>query len=155
MNWIKCNDWKDLPDGEWLVKVDSECYEYHVARVTRGVHECRIVTVGNRFQCDMGNIKAYSSFDRYEDKPKQLNLSEIDQDIFDSGHVNKEKPWNNVHESRGWYIGCRDPRYYLHHDGKIRDSVIDTSGTGKDAFWSTRHEAQEFLENWRSERLGE
>ena len=59
--WIKVRGWDDLPVGEWLVRVDSERSQYHVARVDdRG--EGRIVVVAGRFSWDMSPLLAYSEF---------------------------------------------------------------------------------------------
>ena len=67
MNWISCKSWDDLPEGDWLVKIDKDRKPYHVAEVSINPHShSRIVIVGNQFYWDMGDIVAYTAFDRYE-----------------------------------------------------------------------------------------
>ena len=66
-SWQECSDWKDLPEGDWLVKIDNGRKPYHIANVTtKTAHGHKMIIVGNHFHFDMGNIIAYSPFDRYE-----------------------------------------------------------------------------------------
>ena len=65
MNWIICKSWDDLPEGEWLVKTNKDRKPYHVAEVSINP-QSRNVIVGNHFSWDMGDIIAYTAFDRYE-----------------------------------------------------------------------------------------
>lgn len=64
VRWIKCTNWDDLPDGEWLVKIENDRKPYHVA-YAGGSHPSRIIIVGNHFSFDMGNIIAYTGFEKY------------------------------------------------------------------------------------------
>ena len=65
LNWISCKSWDDLPEGEWLVKISKDRKPYQVAEVS--IHpQSRIVIVGNNFSWDIGDIVAYTAFDRYE-----------------------------------------------------------------------------------------
>lgn len=63
--WVKCTNWADLPNGEWLVKLDIGHNPYHVAVVTPNVSGGRLIIVGGYFSWDMGSIEAYTTFDRY------------------------------------------------------------------------------------------
>lgn len=67
MKWIACDDYKKLPVGEWLVKIDVIREPYHIAFVTEETGDGhKMVTVGGHFSFDMGNLIAYSAFERYE-----------------------------------------------------------------------------------------
>ena len=67
MDWKPCNNWDDLPEGSWLVKINKERKPYNVAKVTINKGGHRFVVVGNCFHFDMGNIVAYTPFEPYND----------------------------------------------------------------------------------------
>lgn len=64
--WIPCNDWKELPEGTWLTKIDKDRKPYNIAEASKNVNGVMIIIVGNHFSWDMGNIIAYKGFDKYE-----------------------------------------------------------------------------------------
>lgn len=64
--WIPLTDWKALPAGEWLVKVESDHREYHVATVTLNNSGDKIIVAGGVFYFDIGKLIAYTSFIKYE-----------------------------------------------------------------------------------------
>ena len=66
MDWIACDKWDDLPVGEWLVKISKDRKPYHIAVASENRNSSRVVIVGNHFHFDMGDIIAYTGFDRYE-----------------------------------------------------------------------------------------
>ena len=68
--WIPCNDWKKLPEGIWLTKIDKDRSPYNVANVNKTSSGSLIVIVGNYFSWDMGNIIAYKGFDKYENSQR-------------------------------------------------------------------------------------
>ena len=59
--------------------------------------------------------------------------------------------FGRVRPSRGFYICDESGRWYLHHDGVLRDGV--GSKSEKPAFWPTEKEAQDFYDNWKDEAL--
>lgn len=67
LNWIECNDWKDLPVGTWLTKNDKERKTYNVAECLENSAGDKIIIVGNHFHWDMGEILAYAAFNEYGD----------------------------------------------------------------------------------------
>lgn len=67
--WIPCTDWKELPEGVWIVKIDKDRKPYHIADVfVNKDTKSRIIIVGGNFYFDMGKILAYSSFNTYEEE---------------------------------------------------------------------------------------
>lgn len=67
MKWIACDDYKELPVGDWLVKIDKDRKPYNIAVVTEGTSDGhKMIIVGNNFSWDMGDLIAYSAFERYE-----------------------------------------------------------------------------------------
>lgn len=73
MNWIELDDYKKLPDGEWLVKIDDSRNEYHIASVSSKTGDGhKMVIVGSHFSFDRGKLIAYSAFERYT-SPNELN----------------------------------------------------------------------------------
>ena len=64
--WIECDDWKSLPVGTWLVKIDKERKPYHIADVFLNTHNDKIIIVGGCFYFDMGKLIAYTCFEKYE-----------------------------------------------------------------------------------------
>lgn len=60
-DWIKCESYDDLPDGQWLVRVDSERSPFHVAYVSANDRGSRLVIVGNYFSWDAKTIIEYKS----------------------------------------------------------------------------------------------
>lgn len=67
IKWIKCDAWKDLPVGTWLVRIAKEKSPYHIAEVILNEQKDKIVIVGGSFYFDMGELLAYTDFERYED----------------------------------------------------------------------------------------
>ena len=65
MRWVECASWDDLPDGDWLVKIDKDRRPYHVARKS-SKNSTRTIIVGNHYSWDIGNIIAYADFDKYD-----------------------------------------------------------------------------------------
>ena len=65
--WIKCDDYKKLPIGEWLVKINKDRNPYHIACVTENSGGSKIVIVGSYFSWDRGDLIAYTAFEKYED----------------------------------------------------------------------------------------
>ena len=66
MEWIECDDYKKLPFGDWLVRIDKDRKPYHVACVTENNSGSKMIIVGNHFSFDMGQLIAYTSFEPYE-----------------------------------------------------------------------------------------
>ena len=68
MRWEPLNDWKKLPEGDWLVKITKDRKPYHVASVSRNTGDGhKIIIVGNHFHWDMGDLIAYSPFAPYDE----------------------------------------------------------------------------------------
>ena len=61
MNWIVVSDWKDIPEGMWLVKTDKSHSSYQVA-----YSHPNMTIVGNHFYFDAGNPIAYTAFEGYQ-----------------------------------------------------------------------------------------
>lgn len=57
------------------------------------------------------------------------------------------KVFGEVKPSRGYYIVEPGGRFYLHHDGKVKDGVH--AGSDKPAFWDTEESADSFLNKWK------
>lgn len=66
--WTPLTDWKDLPEGTWLVKVDKDRKPYNVADVSINESGTKLIIVGNYFSWDMGDPIAYSGFTLYDDE---------------------------------------------------------------------------------------
>lgn len=63
--WVQCTDWKALPEGSWIVKVDKERKPYYIANVFLNKSGHKIITAGGCFYFDLGGLLGYSSFERY------------------------------------------------------------------------------------------
>ena len=70
MKWIELDDYKKLPVGDWLVRIDKDRKPYHVASVTKNKEGHKLIIVGSHFSFDMGALIAYTKFDRYEPPTK-------------------------------------------------------------------------------------
>ena len=70
MKWIELDDYKKLPVGDWVVKVDDSRHKYHIANVTKNSGGQKLIIVGNHFDFDMQDLIAYSEFDRFEPPTK-------------------------------------------------------------------------------------
>ena len=66
-NWKPLSDWKDLPVGTWLVKINKDRKPYNVAEVSLNTTGSKLIIVGNYFCWDMGDPVAYTSFEPYEE----------------------------------------------------------------------------------------
>lgn len=66
-HWIPCTNWKDLPVGDWLVKVDKDRKPYHVANVFLNNAGDKMIIAGGRFYFDVGELIGYADFSRYEE----------------------------------------------------------------------------------------
>jgi hypothetical protein len=71
MEWIECDDYEKLPNGEWLVHIDKSRKPYHVAVVTQNNDGHKIIIVGSHFSWDMDQLIAYTSFEPYEPSNQQ------------------------------------------------------------------------------------
>ena len=60
MNWVVVSDWKDIPEGMWLVKLNKPKNQYHVAYVHPNV-----TVVGGMFHFDAGKPLAYAEFKEF------------------------------------------------------------------------------------------
>ena len=85
--WTKCNDWKSLPMGRWLVKVNDEIKPYQVAYAVEGAHGCKIVTVGSVLSFDSPPLIAYRSIPEINDEEcgccGELITKDQEQVIYD------------------------------------------------------------------------
>lgn len=67
MDWKKCDNWKDLPEGTWLTKMNSDYRPYNIAEVTTKTGDGhKMIIVGNHFHWDMGKLIAYTAFPEYD-----------------------------------------------------------------------------------------
>jgi hypothetical protein len=57
MNWTKVESWRDLPTGNWLVKVDKASHGlmYHTASIRPNV-----AVIGGLFSYDQHRVVAYA-----------------------------------------------------------------------------------------------
>jgi hypothetical protein len=62
-NWIKESDYKKLPNGVWLVKVDAKHKPYHVAYVSTNGNGHKFIVVGGHFLFDQKPLIAYKELD--------------------------------------------------------------------------------------------
>ena len=65
MCWKPCKKWKDLPVGQWLVKVANERKPYHVADVFENTQGDKLIIAGGCFYFDMGELIAFTPFQEY------------------------------------------------------------------------------------------
>ncbi len=73
--------------------------------------------------------------------------------MAEAGMVKAEidsKFFGQLKPSRGYYICEPSGRYYLHHDGLIKDGV--RSDSENPAFWETEEDANKFFNEWKSNR---
>ncbi len=63
--WIKVDGYKDLPEGQWLVKVDEPHFDlyYHTAMV-----HPNITMIGGLFGFDAHRVIAYRSIPEYTEQ---------------------------------------------------------------------------------------
>jgi hypothetical protein len=64
--WTKCEVWKDIPVGTWIVKIKKDRKPYHIATVTKNDSGEVMIIAGSCFHWDLGPLLAYSKFDPYE-----------------------------------------------------------------------------------------
>lgn len=69
--WKELTNWKELPVGEWLVKIKDERRPYGIAKCFLNNQGHKIITIGAMFYFDAGEIEAYSDFFRYEAKKEE------------------------------------------------------------------------------------
>jgi len=70
MNWKEIDNYKDLPEGTWLVKIASKHFPYHVADVSVQPNG-KFIVVGGHFHYDQEPIIAYTSFHGYDETVKE------------------------------------------------------------------------------------
>lgn len=61
LNWIECNNWDDLPVGEFIVRLDKDRSSHHAARRS----EDGLIKVGHTFHFDHKGLIAYAEFNKY------------------------------------------------------------------------------------------
>jgi len=73
LDWVDCDNWDDLPEGQWIVKlvVGRSTREYQVATVKTNTRNSRFVIVGHGFSFDAGQIEAYAAFIPYKSSTKK------------------------------------------------------------------------------------
>jgi hypothetical protein len=72
MEWIECDDYEKLPNGEWLVKIDDDEFPHVIAYVTDKTGDGhKMIIVNGHFSMDMGQLIAYTSFEPYEPPNQQ------------------------------------------------------------------------------------
>lgn len=64
--WIKCENYKELPVGEWLVRVNNDKYKHQIATVRENRPGQKIVIVGGYFYFDADDLIAYTDFEGCE-----------------------------------------------------------------------------------------
>lgn len=71
--------------------------------------------------------------------------------MIENGSVKRESDasfFGRKSPSRGFYIVDPSGRWYLHHDGNVKDGV--NSNSDKPAFWPTEEIATIFFEDWKA-----
>lgn len=64
-SWIDVDSYDDIPIGEWLVALDSDCDVHHIATVIVNSSGQKLVIIGNYFHFDMNRVIAYRGFEKY------------------------------------------------------------------------------------------
>lgn len=64
MNWTPCSEWRDLPIGTWLVKIDDNKDPYHIAEVTSPGGN-KLIIAGGIFYRERKPVLAYTDFEPY------------------------------------------------------------------------------------------
>jgi len=73
--------------------------------------------------------------------------------LFNTGKIRRDveaKFFGKQYPSRGFYICDNGGRWYLHHDGLVKDGV--KADSEKPAFWPSEKEAQDFFDAWKKDR---